>query len=63
MSTDDRTTAATAATTPPPKPAAPARTIAALVLEAAARYRGTAMRSPEAGDWTRTSYPQLGGDV
>ena len=62
MSTDDTKTSA-AATQPPTADAAPPRTIAALVLEAADRYRGTAMRSPEAGGWTRTSYPQLGADV
>ncbi|MDQ3721666.1 MAG: long-chain fatty acid--CoA ligase [Actinomycetota bacterium] len=64
MSTDDtKIDAAAAATTPPAAQAAPARTIANLVLDSAARYRGTAMRSPEAGDWKRTSYPQLGTDV
>ena len=64
MSTDDVTTTTTgAAAASPPASAAAARTIASLVLEAAERYRGTAMRSPEAGEWKRTSYPQLGADV
>ena len=62
MSPEDTKTSA-AAPQPPTTDAAPPRTIAALVLEAAGRYRGTAMRSPAAGGWTRTSYPQLGADV
>jgi long-chain acyl-CoA synthetase len=37
--------------------------VATLVLDAAARYGGAAMRSPRNGGWERTSYPQLGSDV
>ena len=59
MSTDDRSTQ----TVDPELAAAPARTLATLVLSAATRYSGTAMRYPQDGDWRRTSYPQLGADV
>ncbi len=63
MSTENVTTTGKAAAEPS-SPKAPGRTMAALVLEAAARYSGVAMRSPSAdGKWTRTSYPQLGADV
>ena len=62
MSTENVTTTGEAAATPSTAEA-PARTIAALVLEAAARYTGVAMRSPEGDTWTRTSYPQLGAEV
>jgi len=61
MSTDDRsptTTTPDQATASPP-----ARTLATLVLDAAARYGGAAMRSPQDGGWESTSYPQLGSDV
>src|SRR3990170_2155983 len=62
MSTEPVTTTDDA--TKPSAPKAPGRTMAALVLDAAERYRGVAMRSPSAdGNWTRTSYPQLGADV
>ena len=60
MSMDDSSSTTTAAPTPP---AAPARTLATLVLGAAARYSGAAMRYPQDGGWERTSYPQLGTDV
>jgi long-chain acyl-CoA synthetase len=40
-----------------------ARTLATLVLDAAARHGGTALRFPEAGGWRRTSYPELGDEV
>ncbi|HUR86355.1 MAG TPA: long-chain fatty acid--CoA ligase [Solirubrobacteraceae bacterium] len=43
--------------------AAPARTLAALVLDAAMRHRGTALRYPDKGDWKRISYPALGYGV
>ncbi len=59
MSTEPVTTTGKAAA----EPKAPGRTIAALVLDAADRYRGVAMRSPENGGWSRTTYPQLGADV
>src|SRR5215213_7809596 len=62
MSTDETTEAAAA-----PRPAAdqtpPARTLATLVLDAAARFSGPAMRYPEGDRWLQTSYPQLGADA
>jgi long-chain acyl-CoA synthetase len=63
MSTDDSSTRTTAPAQPPPPAAAPARTLATLVIDAAARHRGTAMRSPQDGGWQTTSYPRLGTDV
>ncbi|MDQ1727311.1 MAG: long-chain acyl-CoA synthetase, partial [Frankiaceae bacterium] len=63
MSTDDATTKPAAKTVKPTTAAAPARTIATLVLSAANRYRSAAMRSPEGAEWVRTSYPELGRDV
>ncbi len=59
MSTDD----SSAQTAPTAKTAAPARTLATLVLDAATRYRSAAMRSPQGDRWESTSYPQLGADV
>jgi long-chain acyl-CoA synthetase len=64
MSKDDVTTKPEAAPARGSSAApSPARTIATLVLEAAARHRGPAMRSPSAGGWESTSYQQLGTDV
>jgi long-chain acyl-CoA synthetase len=63
MTTDDSSTPTAAPAQPDRSAAAPARTLATLVIEAAARYRGTAMRQPEGDAWQRTSYPQLGADV
>ena len=63
MSTDDSSTRTAAPAKAAKAAPAPARTMATLVLDAAARHRGTAMRYPEAGGWERTSYPQLGADV
>jgi long-chain acyl-CoA synthetase len=63
MSTDDRRAPAAAQAQPATSAAAPARTLAMLLVDAAARYRGTAMRHPEATGWQRSSYPQLGADV
>ena len=63
MSPDDATTKPAAQTVKPTTAAAPARTIATLVLSAANRYRSTAMRAPEGDTWVRTSYPELGRDV
>ncbi len=64
MSTDDVSTKTSAAPARASSAgAAPARTIASLVLEAAARHRGPAMRSPEGGAWKRTSYRELGTGV
>jgi long-chain acyl-CoA synthetase len=37
--------------------------MATLVLDAASRYQGTAMRFPEGDEWKRTSYPELGADA
>ncbi len=62
MSTEDVTTTGAAAAEPNTD-AAPARTIATLVLGAASRFSGPAMRSPEGDTWVKTSYPELGRDV
>ncbi len=60
MSTDDAGAQA-APTTPDPAPAAPpARTLASLVLDAAAANRGTAMRYASGDGWKKISYPALG---
>jgi long-chain acyl-CoA synthetase len=62
MSTDE-----TAEAAPAPRAAAaqtpPARTLATLVLDAAARFSGPAMRYPEGDRWLQTSYPELGADA
>ncbi|HEX8157523.1 MAG TPA: long-chain fatty acid--CoA ligase [Solirubrobacteraceae bacterium] len=51
-------------TTPtPPRTAAPPRTIAALVLDAARRHPGTALRYPESDAWRQMSYADLGQAV
>jgi long-chain acyl-CoA synthetase len=63
MSTDDSSTPTTAPLQPRTVAAAPARTLATLVVDAAARHHGTAMRYPQDGGWQRTSYPQFGADV
>jgi len=63
MSTEDIDSKAEAQTVAATTDAAPARTIATLVLAAAARYTGPAMRSPEGDKWVRTSYPELGRDI
>ncbi|MGH2840007.1 MAG: AMP-binding protein, partial [Solirubrobacteraceae bacterium] len=39
------------------------KTLAELVLNAAATHRGTALRFPDGGGWRELSYPQLGADV
>jgi long-chain acyl-CoA synthetase len=62
MSTDE-TTAAASAPGAAAGQAPPARTLATLVLDAAARFTGAAMRSPAGDTWQSTSYPQLGADV
>jgi long-chain acyl-CoA synthetase len=59
-SADSSATAQAAQTTS--SPAAP-RTLASLILDAAARFSGTAMRYPHDGGWRRTSYPELGADT
>ncbi len=58
MSTDDSSTTTAAPATMPP-----ARTLATLALGAADRHRGTAMRYPEGGAWSRTSFSELGADT
>ena len=58
MSTDDSST-----TTAAPATMTPARTLATLALGAADRHQGTALRYPEGGAWSRTSFPELGADV
>jgi long-chain acyl-CoA synthetase len=66
MSTDDAGTPTAAPTTPPAAPAAPpapAGTLAALVLDAAAKHRGTALRYAVGDGWQRISYPALGAGV
>jgi long-chain acyl-CoA synthetase len=63
MSMDDSSTPTAAPAQPDRPAAAPARTLATLVIDAAARYRGTAMRHPEGDAWQRISYPQLGAEV
>ncbi len=63
MSTDDSRTQTAAPAQPDDPATAPARTLATLVIEAAARYRGTAMRHPQGDAWQRTSFPQLGADA
>ncbi|MBA3748109.1 MAG: long-chain fatty acid--CoA ligase [Solirubrobacterales bacterium] len=59
MSTDD---GSTETTDPAPVAAAtkPARTMAALVLDAAARFSGTALKYPAGDRWLEISYPKLG---
>jgi long-chain acyl-CoA synthetase len=49
--------------TPPPPAAAPARTLATLVLDAAGRHQGTALRFADANGWRQISYPALGEGV
>jgi long-chain acyl-CoA synthetase len=45
----------------PAKPAkTTVRTLASLVLDAAAQYRGTALRYPDGAGWSELSYPDLG---
>ena len=47
-----------------PQPPAPAAaTLAALLLDAAGRHHGTALRYPHGDDWRRISYPALGEGV
>ncbi|MEA2156480.1 MAG: long-chain acyl-CoA synthetase [Solirubrobacteraceae bacterium] len=60
MSTDDSGSTQTAGPTPA---AAPARTLATLVLDAAGAYSGTALRYAHGGGWRRISYPALGEGV
>ena len=63
MSTDDAAPAETAPT-PAPTPEAAANpsagTLAALVLDAAASHKGTALRYAQGATWKRISYPALG---
>jgi long-chain acyl-CoA synthetase len=61
MSTDDASTGTTVPT--PPPSGRPAGTLAALVLDAAAAHRGSALRYADAAGWKRISYPALGEGV
>jgi long-chain acyl-CoA synthetase len=47
----------------PPPAAPPARTLATVVLDAAARHTGTAMRYADAQGWKGVSFPALGAGV
>ena len=49
--------------TPPPPVAAPARTLATLVLDAAEAHTGSALRFADAKGWREISYPALGAGV
>jgi len=61
MSKDDASTKTPAPT--PAKPAAPARTLATLVLDAAGTYGATALRYALGDGWQQISYPALGEGV
>ncbi len=65
MSTDDSSTRSQTTAVPQPQTpgAARARTVATLALGAAARHSATAMRYPQDGGWSRTSYAELGAEV
>ncbi|MDP2712452.1 MAG: long-chain fatty acid--CoA ligase [Solirubrobacteraceae bacterium] len=62
MNTDGSTSTA-AETSPNATAAASARTLAELVLGAAARHGGTAQRYPDAGAWKSLSYRELGSEI
>jgi long-chain acyl-CoA synthetase len=58
------TSETTPETAPPAKPSSTkARTISALVLDAAAKYEGTALKYPVGNRWGEISYPKLGTGV
>jgi long-chain acyl-CoA synthetase len=59
----DGSTPPAADPTPRPPAAAPARTLATLVLEAAERHGGTALRYADAQGWKGVSFPALGAGV
>jgi long-chain acyl-CoA synthetase len=63
MSTDESGLPTTAETPPQTGESPPAGTLAALVLDAAAVHRGTALRYADAAGWQRISYPALGQGV
>jgi long-chain acyl-CoA synthetase len=63
MSTDDTPPQATATSEPRAAATPTARTLATLLVDAAARYSSTAMRAPYDGGWRTTSYAQLGTDA
>jgi long-chain acyl-CoA synthetase len=65
MSTDDGSTTVTETTetTAAAAVAKPARTMASLVLHAAATHRCTALKHPAGDRWLETSYEQLGDQV
>jgi long-chain acyl-CoA synthetase len=60
MSTHDASSKTSAPTPAPAAAMPPARTLAALVLDAAGSHGGTALRYAQGGDWKRISYPALG---
>jgi long-chain acyl-CoA synthetase len=59
MSTSDSKTVSA----PAPTAAGDRKTLTSLVLDAAARYRGVAMRCPDGDGWRETTYPALGQGV
>ncbi len=63
MSPDDAGRQAPAPTPPEDPPAAPARTLASLALDAAGEHRGTALRYAQGSAWKQISYPALGEGV
>jgi len=63
MSTDDGSTTTDPEPAPTPAAAQPARTMASLVLDAAARYGGTALKYPAGDRWLEISYPNLAKGV
>ncbi len=62
MNTDDASTKTSEAAAPRAT-AKPARTMASLVLDAAAKYTCTALKHPDGDSWRETSYEQLGSSV
>jgi long-chain acyl-CoA synthetase len=63
MSTDDASTKTSAKPAAPAAVAKPARTMASLVLDAAARYTCTALKYPDGDRWREISYDELGKRV
>jgi len=60
MTTEDSTTPPAGSVASPAPAPSPDQTLATLVLDAAAKHRGTALRYPDGADWRELSYPQLG---
>jgi long-chain acyl-CoA synthetase len=63
MSPDDASTKTSDAAPPPREQAKPARTMASLVLDAAATFTCTALKYPDGDAWREISYAQLGTRV